>query len=68
MASAKLLITNGAKSSIFDGKGFFGGVLLDLYKLIVNPFIADELQDYIEAMQNEEAQARAGINVKTQKY
>ncbi len=43
-------------------------LLPDLYKLIINPLIADELQDYIEAMQNEEAQARAAINVITENY
>ena len=43
-------------------------LLPDLYKLIINPLIADELQDYIEAMQNEEAKARAAINVITESY
>lgn len=58
----------GAKGTLMDGKGFLMGLLPDLYKLIVNPLIADELQDFLKAMQNEEAKARAGINVKTQNY
>ena len=39
-----------------------------VFLLISNMFIKDELQDYIEAMQNEEAQARAAINVITENY
>lgn len=62
----------GAKKSLREPlkerRAFLLSLLPDLYKFIVNPLIADELQDYLEAMRHEEAKARAGINVKTDNY
>ncbi|KRT15645.1 hypothetical protein ASU31_13350 [Pedobacter ginsenosidimutans] len=56
-------VGQGAANTFKDYKGFLLGLIPDLYKYITNPFVKDEIQDYIKAMVNDEAKAKAGVNV-----
>ncbi|RZJ91163.1 MAG: DUF4280 domain-containing protein [Chryseobacterium sp.] len=54
---------SGAANTFKDWKGLGMGFIPDLYKFLINPFVKDDVLEYIHALTNEEAKAKAGVTI-----